>query len=303
MSNNSNAPTAEQYAQFSGGVQSKLWPALKGRMTSDEMQQYNNKPERILVSLRKGFASPNDKESLVQLVETTSPFFADEEKPSQRVYPAGYANKPVSEQLIALGKHYPKLDGSEVLKYAKQLSIVVPGAENWFAVPKREKIAKSENDAVEHVLDLIGKSRRFTNFRKGELGPKYLKLSEQTQEALRLFSNAQKGDYWLIPGQFGLRWRGRSVRRGRVLYDRNEFGFDSYIVGNMLLSHPERLVGQSDELYIDCSGDEYAPDAGGVCGSAPIFGWYGGEVEFNTVWVSSAVPDYGAASGFVPQFN
>ena len=233
-------------------------------------------------------------------IVTASPFFANEEVKSNYGYPQGYAVKPVCEQLVELSKHFNGLNTNDVLACSKELPALPSGAEGWFAVPRWEKVAKTYNEAVEKVLDLIGKTRTFYNYRKGNLGPKYLRLSERTAVALQMLGERQKGDFLLIPAQFGLTHRGRSVRRVRVVYAPSEFGLGSFIAGCMILSHPERLV-QWEQLHIDCPGDEYSPDADGVFSGAPIFHFHGGKVEFGAYWVDYAHESDGSASGFVSQ--
>ena len=248
---------------------------------------------------------------------TTSPFFANEEVASSYGYPQWYTVKPICEQLVALAKHFPGLNASPVLACSKELPGLPQGAEGWFAVPKFEKVAKTYNEAVEKVLDLIGKTRTFSNYRKGNLGEKYLKLSERTAVALQMLGEKQQGDFLLIPAQFGLAWRGWSVRKVRYNYVLNEFGLGSFIVGSMLLSHPERLV-QWEQLHIDCPGDEhssgadgqfdrapvflfYGGKADGQFGRAPVFLFFGGKVEFLADWTGSAYEHCGSASGFLSQ--
>ena len=296
-----NAPSPAQYAEFSGVVQSRLWPAIKGRITGDEMQrQYidgPNGPKNVMLRLRDSFTARRKSD----LVVPASPFFASEEVQSNYGYPSGYAVKPVYEQLVALAKHFNGLNTSEVLAYSKELPALPVGAENWFAVPRWEKVAFSYNEAVEKVLDLIGKTRTFYNYRKGALGPKYLRFSERTAVALQMIGEKQKGDFLLIPAQFGLIHRGRSVRRVReIIGNSNEFGLGSFIVGCMLLSHPEQLV-QWEQLHVDCPGDEYSPDADGRFDDAPYFYFSDGKVEFGTSDVSYPIDCYGSASGFLSQ--
>ena len=244
-------------------------------------------------------------------LEQMSPFFADEEVKSNYGYPQGYAVCSILEQLLKLAPHFPNLDPEPTLKLYQQLpdlSSFIPetwmGRDvrrwvNWYIVPRRERVANTENEAVEKVIDLIGKTRTFSNHHKGNLGPKYLRLSERTAIALQIIGDKQKGDFLLIPAQFGLTHRGRSVRRVRVVYAPNEFGLGSFIAGCMILSHPERLV-QWEQLRIDCPGDEYSPGADGDFSLAPLFYFYGGGVGFGAGWYSSAYGDYGSASAFVP---
>ena len=258
-------------------------------------------------TLEPSFVARN-LQSIVEATEVSSalpvvksPFFANEEVKSNYGYPQGYAVKPVCEQLVELSKHFNGLNTNDVLACSKELPALPTGAEGWFAVPRWEKVAKTYNEAVEKVLDLIGKTRTFYNYRKGNLGPKYLRLSERTAVALQMLGERQKGDFLLIPAQFGLTHRGRSVRRVREIIGKsNEFGLGSFITGCMILSHPKRLV-QWEQLHIDCPGDEYSPDADGVFSVAPVFSFDGGEVRFGACWVDDAVERYGSASGFVSQ--
>jgi hypothetical protein len=154
---------------------------------------------------------------------------------------------------------------------------------------------------VEKVLELIGKTRTFHNYRNDKLGPEYLKLSERTAVAFQMLGERQKGDFLLIPAQFGLRHRGRSVRRAREVFLGNEFGLGTFVVGIMLLTHPERLV-QYDDLWIDCAGDEFNdPPTDVLFIRAPYFAFSDGRVEFGTGWFGSADGGCGSASAFVPQ--
>ena len=256
-------------------------------------------------TLEPSFVSRN-LQSIVEATEVTSaplvasPFFANEEVASNYGYPQGYAVKPVCEQLVELSKHFNGLNTSSVLACSKELPALPAGAEGWFVVPRWEKVASSYNEGVEKVFDLIGKTRTFYNYRKCALSPNYLRLSERTAFALQMIGEKQKGDFLLIPAQFGLTHRGRSVRRARVLYAPHEFGLGSFIAGCMILSHPERLV-QWEQLHIDCPGDEYAPDAVDRFSYAPLFYFDDDGVAFYAGWVEHASEAYGSASGFVSQ--
>jgi hypothetical protein len=233
-------------------------------------------------------------------IVTACPFFANEEPKFKFGYPQGYFVKPVAEQLAELSKHFPDLDFSFVLNRYRELPILPQGAEGWFVVPKFEKVGKTYNEAVERVLDIIGKTRTFHNYCEGELGAKYLWLSERTAVALMMLGEKQKGDFLLIGGQFGLTHQGRSVRRARVMYAPNEFGLGSFIVGCMLITHPRRLLDW-DQVQIDCAGDEYLPDEDGDFSSAPCFYFLDGEVRFDADWVGDANSHCGSASGFLSQ--
>jgi len=79
-----------------------------------------------------------------------------------------------------------------------------------------------------------------------------------------------------------------------------EFGLGAFAIGMMLLTHPERLQ-HYDDLWIDCAGDEYDPDADGDFSRAPYFSFSGGGVEFAANWFDNANEDYGSALAFLSQ--
>ena len=155
----------------------------------------------------------------------------------------------------------------------------------------------------EKVLDLIKKTRngKFYNYREGQLGPKNLRQSEKSAKIFEKLGKEQKDhDILVIPAQFGILHRGRSVRRALEVMNTNQFGLGAFAVGIMLLTHPERLQNYND-LYIDCAGDEFSPGADGGFGSAPYFLFSGDGVEFGAHWVGYTDGYYGSASGFVSQ--
>ena len=110
MSIRGNAVPA-QYPEFAGMVQHKLWPALKDRLGEDEYKSLIAKPNEVTKRLREAFMKKDES----GIIAPSSPFFANEETPSNYGYPESYAVKLVCEQLVVFGKHFPNLDGSEVL--------------------------------------------------------------------------------------------------------------------------------------------------------------------------------------------
>ncbi|NTU66522.1 MAG: hypothetical protein HGB08_01205 [Candidatus Moranbacteria bacterium] len=232
------------------------------------------------------------------LCKVSKSIYADEEVASGYTYPNGYALKSLADQIAMLSNLF-NLDGAKALAYAENLPKLPEGAEGWIAAPKWQAIADTYGKAVEKVLALLGESRKFKNWREGQLDEKYLRQTERTVQMLAKFEQQQEGDIIIIPAQFGLRYRGRSVRRARVVFVGNEFGFGSFINGCMLLTHPEREQTW-EQLNIDCAGDEYAPDGNGEFVFAPVFYWNGG-LHFSAGWSSNTGKRFGSASGFLPQ--
>jgi len=141
---------------------------------------------------------------------------------------------------------------------------------------------------------------------KGKLGMQYLRQHERTVKKFEALAEQQKGyDILVVAAQFGLRHRGRSVRRAREVFTVNEFGLGVFEIGCMLLTHPGRLQDY-DDLWIDCAGDEYDDAGAGSSGfyslfrCTPYFGFSVGKIVFGA-GVASQGSGYGSASGFLPQ--
>jgi hypothetical protein len=107
-------------------------------------------------------------------------------------------------------------------------------------------------------------------------------------------------DILVVAAQFGLRHRGRSVRRAREVMNASEFCLGAFAIGIMLLTHPERLK-HYDDLWIDCAGDEFSYGGDGQFGNAPCFSFDDVWVEFDTNFVVGANGSYGSASASVSQ--
>ena len=227
--------------------------------------------------------------------------FKDEEVESNYGYLSGYKPKGITEQTNRLRELFPGI-GYANEKLAE--ATLPPNAEGWFAIPRWEKIAPTYNEAVQKVLDLIKQTRdgKFYNYREGQLGPKQLRQHSRMVAVFQKLGDEQKdNDILVVPAQFGLRHRGRSVRRAREVMQINEFGLGAFAIGIMLLTHPDRL-NHYDDLYVDCAGDEFDdPVSGDRFDLAPYFYFSGGKVKFGANWSDIARSDFGSASGFVPQ--
>lgn len=168
-----------------------------------------------------------------------------------------------------------------------------------FTIPKWTKVGKTYNEAVEKALEVLAKERKFYNWREGKLGEKYLRESERKKTLMaKLYE--QKGDYVSFSAQLGEKYKDKSVEEARKLMEADEFGLGAYEIACILISHPDILT-KGEDLWIDCSGDEYSPGAGGRFDCAPCFSFDGGKVRFDAGWVGDADDDYGSASACLPQ--
>ena len=229
--------------------------------------------------------------------------FADEGVASNCGYLSGYtAPKPIADQVKLLREFFPDL-GTSTFDENIATSELSSGAEGYFAIPRWQKIASTYGEAVQKVLDLIKQTRdgKFHNYREGQLGPQHLRQHARTVEKFQQLGEQQEGhDFLVVPCQFGIRHRGRSVRRAREVMTANEFGLNTFSIGIMLLANPERLRHYND-LWIDCAGDEYAPVTGDDFCRAPCFYFDDGEVKFATRDVDYAYGCCGSASGLLLQ--
>jgi hypothetical protein len=216
--------------------------------------------------------------------------YANEEVASTYGYLSGYTTpKPIVDQVRLLKELFPELAESTFDESVATCDLTTD-AEGYFAIPRWQKVALTYGEAVQKVLDLIKQARdgKFHNYREGKLGPGHLRQHARTVERFQQLSDQQEGhDVLVVSCQFGIRHRGRSVRRAREVMTANEFGLDAFSVGIMLLTHPERLQHYND-LWLDCPGDEYSPDADGAFCQAPYFRFDDGRVKFGTSVVDDA---------------
>lgn len=267
------------------------------KFSENSAQLVNNRGDELKVGI----------EQLLDKLSTLDRF-VDEERASTYTYPPEYKGpKLIGDQIDILRTQWPSLNPDSAWKYAKE---VLPGlsnplgAEGSFCNIRPNFFNNSYNDGVVEVLAAIASKRRFHNYRALALGPEYLRQHARTTAMLDQIGQQQKGDILIIPSQFGLRHRGRSVRRAREVIAVNpvEFGSCPFMVGSMALTHPERYV-RWGQLHTDCPGGEYSPDADGTFSVAPFFDCSDIRVRlyFGASRIDVASDDYGSVSGFLPQ--
>ena len=193
-------------------------------------------------------------------------------------------------QINILHQLFPGLsNANEKLAEAK----LPPNAEGWFAFPRWQKIAPTYNEAVQKVLDLIKRTRngKFYNYREGQLGPKYLRQSQESAKAWEKLGQEQKDhDILIVPAQFG--------RRTRAVTNQSEFGLGTFAIGIMILTHPDRFINDSD-FYIYCAGDEVPTSTTSALRESPCFLFNGAKIEFGTCLTCEGDNHGGSAYGFV----
>lgn len=166
-------------------------------------------------------------------------------------------------------------------------------------IPIWQEHFNTYNEAVQFILDKIKESRPFYNWREGQLGPKRLRESDAKKGAMAKL--LKKDGFYTLKVQMGEKYKGKSVEDVRKLFKNGEFGLGAFEVGCILLTHPE-ILKSSDDLWIDCPGDEYDWEVSDArFDRAPVFNFDDGEVRFGTDYVGRADGGCGSASGFVSQ--
>lgn len=266
----------------------------KARLDERRAQRLNENGGEFQVGLKE----------LIKRLSATSQF-ADEEEKSNYGYLSGY-RKPVeiSDQIDILRSHWPELDPDLALRYMHEVypTLQLPGwVEGPFAIIRPGFFSDRYGEELVEVLKALVRARKgqFCNYHENHFGPEYLRQSERTLSKLRALVEQQSGsDILISPAQFGIRHRGRSVRRGREVFVVGEYGSGAKDVGTMLLTNPIRLQ-QSEDLWIDCAGDEFVLDADEF-NSAPYFCFNHGKVEFDADLVSNVSDCSGSISEFLP---
>ena len=247
------------------------------------------------------------------ILEMTTPNqYANEVVSSSYTYPKEYKMKPIGEQVQTIATIFG-LDPIQALDFIKTLPALPDGAEGWFAIPRVSSVAKKHFSAITDsaeqycealklVHSKVAESRSFTNYREGQITTAQIRQHPRTQRFLEQLESEQQGDILILAVQYGMRHRGKSVRRARETFSGNEFGLGAFAIGCIALVHPERYV-HWEELDTDCPGDEFAPDVVSVFSGAPFWRFYGGELKFDTCGVSIACAYFGSVSAFVVPQN
>lgn len=228
--------------------------------------------------------------------------YASEEVQSDYGYSSGYTKpKPVHQQIKIIHELFCTIKWG-YFRPNEDLINLPDGAEGLFAIPRWEKVAPTYGEAVEKVLDMINEIRNgeFRNYRRGRLNSRQFRQSKKSVMIFQKLGHQQEEyDILVAPAQFGIRHRGRSIRRAREIMGTDECGLDAFAVGIMLLTHPERVMCYED-LWIDCPGDEFAPTVNGGFSESSFFRFGGNGIRFGTSGMTSALSFYGSASIFLP---
>lgn len=213
-----------------------------------------------------------------------------------QAYPPLYQPKDVRQQNYILQQSFPFIGCANVYITKRKLPA---NAEGWFAIPKWENIAPTYGEAVEKMIAAIKLKRKIENCCGHMLESEYLRQNPRTTEMFKQISQEQK-DYnvLVVPAQFGLYHKGRSIQEARQAFAPNEFGLGAFAVASMLLTHPERET-RWEQIHIDCAGDEFTTNLGSDYLLAPSFFHSQNSLKLYSTWIVRSDTNYGSASAFL----
>mgnify|MGYP000100213209 CR=1 FL=1 len=285
---------------------------MKDHITEERKKQIEEIIENIVnQEIKSGFLNQARIEKLLKKKEEFEDYiingiikfsnhdeFENEEVESNFSYPEEYRIKEVDEQVEILKRLLPQLsDATYDRDIIKQP--LPEGSEGWFAIPRSKLLSSTYSNAVDLVLSIISLERGLINYCLGKFKIDFLRRNERTMKMLKKISDKQKQHRILIiPCQFGINHRGRSVRRVREILKPNEFGLGVFEVACLLLTHPEREIKQ-EQLHLYCPGDDFAIMEDIFC-HALSFNFLNnyGFLNLNYCWYCYFYEDYGSATGF-----
>lgn len=230
--------------------------------------------------------------------------FSDEGYDSDCTYPRSYKARPLAEQVKILRKAFPELGDFFVVPEGP-----LPfRAEEWFAVPRWRLLALTYGQAVKRVFEAIrGKRILSSHCIEGAASLENLRQNAETITACEKIADQQtENDILIVPCQTGLYYRGLSVRRARKLMLPAEFALDTFSVGCILLTHPERLTNRGGHvLHISIAGDVFPPGAvaGNMFSHIPAYPLFHCDefLTFDVGYDDNPNENYGLATGFLPK--
>lgn len=228
--------------------------------------------------------------------------YASEEVSSNYGYLSGYRHpRTLLEQANRLKELFPELRGAF---YGERFASepLPKGAKGHFILLDWRQFGETYVEACKKVFDKVrevyGKNAVYYNSvdRKGKLTEKHLRESAAKRAAMEQIREAQKGhDFLVVPGQFG-----REHRRVVMQYS-DQFGFGLFETLILLLTHPDRLRNNYNDLWINCAGDEFSWNGDGQFTIAPYVNFRDGVLKMRAHGVEYPYVFWGSASGFFPQ--
>ena len=207
------------------------------------------------------------------------------------MYPEQYKQKSVWDQIDMIQEVMPiDFDEGEVEKILSQS--LPEKAEGLFVIPRQ---SESYINEIEKSLSVISESRKF--YSHCQLRKKDIRRQEKTRGAISFIERSQKsmGDIIIIPTQFGLYYKGLSVKETERKMSPREFGLGAHEVSWMLFTHYGREYEKS-VIHPLCPGD--VAKVNKSFNFSPYFEHGGKILEFGVAKIDEQHPDFGAVTAF-----
>jgi hypothetical protein len=251
------------------------------------------------------------KEGLTALLKETiamNPFGKERVKQASWFYPKGWKAAALEGQKSHLTGLFKRIDLSQVDTLAAKVK-APKLADGLALIPKLTYLGEIWNIAnpygkgygliCEKLFELIASSRPFCNCRSGEMDAGHIRIMEDVREQLKKLEADTPGDVLVFAFNFGNLYAGFSPRNARwEALSNSQLPLITAQVACLLLTMPDRLVA-CEQLFIDCSGDEWDWYAVGAWTSSVCFRFDDGRLRFGYGRAVGARARYGSAVAFL----
>lgn len=242
-------------------------------------------------------------------------FLTEQSIPSAYGYHSGYSGgKTVAYQISILKQHDWGRQVNWELNPEQEhiLNLPLPnGSEGYFVdvfdpgmVSDHEVASFDHSRHIFFALQALSKQMpgKVTNHRNSKFDPSFYRRHRKSAEKMWKLWDSQgcPTELILIPAQFGIRHRGKSVMQSRVMTRDPEFSLDAHEGLAMLLTHGNRLADH-DDLWIDFPGSEYSKDGEGEFNHSLYMRVQDGGIRFDAGDARYARARYGSITGFLLQ--
>ncbi len=245
--------------------------------------------------------------NLLQEMIASNPF-AKERVKQAWFYPKNWKSKSISEQLVKLTDLFQSIDLSQVEALMDKV-IVQKLADGVVILPKLSFLAKlwsipdpygeGYGFVCEKLFGRIAVSRAFYNYRAGQMDAKHIRIHQEVRNLLEKLEAETPGDVLVLPFDFGGLYAGWSPRAARwEALNNSQLPLITAQVACLLLTMPDRLTTW-EQLFIDCSGDEWDWLAVGCWADCPCFDFRSGELLFDDGGAGYAGGRDGSAVAFL----
>ncbi len=241
--------------------------------------------------------------------------YKDEEVRPRWGYPKSYKPGTVEAQIELLRSHFPFLNPDPAIKYYREVygSLAHP---EWVEGPfviiptttfKKHCFPQADGaellcSAVNLGLEKLGGSRRFYNYREGEITPDRFQRKARYQGVYeQLYASQPDSDLIIVGGQYGKFHGGQSMRRAleRMQGQVGELPAGALEGVVMALANPTRY-SKWEELDTDLPADEFRPGVGAAFSFSPCLLFHVGKLGFDVCDADRPFERYGAVSFSVP---